>query len=199
MEVDDMATTINFYCRYYLETNWASQHVQLARIMCEFAVGADEGTTKMGPQLYEDIRRTWNKMPHAYLTMVKDERRLVLLHRATHHATSLGAHAESWNDKVLMFTRDVVGSQMPQAVFLPHLLLITINQEVAVHPLKQQLLDFHANNNLEVQEHVGAAVPAELIDKIVTPTLCTCQRIWYHCSWNDVAPHMTRSRQSIPP
>jgi hypothetical protein len=79
MEVDDVATAINSYCFYYLETDWASQHVQLARIMREFAVGTDEGTTKTGPQLYKDIHRTWNKMPHANLTMVKDERRLVLL------------------------------------------------------------------------------------------------------------------------
>ena len=136
--------------------------------MREFEIGADPGTTKMGPQLYEDIRRTWNEMPHAYLTMVKDERRLVLLHRATHHATSLGARAEPWNDKVLMFTGDVVQTQAPQAVFLPPLLLATVQSDVVVHPLNQQLLNFHADDNLEVQDPVEADVPETMSESIGT-------------------------------
>jgi hypothetical protein len=94
-EVTDGSAPINSYSGYYPETDWAALHVQSSRIMREFAIGADTGTTKTDPQLYKDIRRTWNEMPHAYLAMVKDERRLVLLHRATHHATSLGARAKS--------------------------------------------------------------------------------------------------------
>jgi hypothetical protein len=50
-------------------------------------------------------------MTHAYLTMVKDVRRLVLLHHAAHHATAMGVRAKPWNDKVLIFTWDVVQSQ----------------------------------------------------------------------------------------
>jgi hypothetical protein len=46
--------------------------------MQEFAISDDTGTTKTGPHLYEDIRRTWNEMPHAYISLVKDERRLLL-------------------------------------------------------------------------------------------------------------------------
>jgi hypothetical protein len=107
-------------------------------------------------------------MPHAYLTMVKDERRLVLLHRATHHATALGARAEPWNDKVLMFTGDVVQTQAPQAVFLPSLLLATIQQDVVVHPLNQQLLNFHADDNLEIQEPVDDDVPETMSECIET-------------------------------
>jgi hypothetical protein len=124
--------------------------------------------TKSGPPLYEDIRRTWDEMPHAYLTMVKDDRRLVLLHRATHHATSLSASTESWNNKVLIFTGDVVQTQAPQAVFLPSLLLATVQQEVVVHPLKQHLLNFHAGNNLEIQEPVEDDVPTTMRECIGT-------------------------------
>jgi hypothetical protein len=80
----------------------------------------------------------------------------------------LGARAEQWNDKVLMFTGDVVGSQVPQAVFLPPLLLSTVTDKVSVHPLNQQLLNFHANDNMEVQEPVEADTPAAMIEKIGT-------------------------------
>jgi hypothetical protein len=77
IEVSDVSTPINSYSRYYQETDWAPRHVQSSRIMREFKVGADPGRTKTSPQLYKDIRRTWNEMPHAYLTMVKDECGLV--------------------------------------------------------------------------------------------------------------------------
>jgi hypothetical protein len=65
--------------------------------------------------------------------MINEERHLVLLHQATqHHTTSLGAQAKSWNDKVLIFTGDVVQAQVPQAVFLPSMLLATVQNEVVV-------------------------------------------------------------------
>ena len=168
IEVLDVSTPINSYSRYYTETDWAAQHVESSRIMREFEFGADAGTKKTGPQLYEDIRRTWNEMPHAYLTMVKDKRQLVLLHRATHHATALGGRAEPWNDKVLMFTGDVVQTQAPQAVFLPSLLLATVELEVVVHPLNQQLLNFHAKDNLEIQEPVEEDVSEAISKRIGT-------------------------------
>jgi hypothetical protein len=53
-----------------------------------------------------------------------------------------------------MITGEVVQTQAPQAVFLPSLLLATVQSEVVVHPLNQHLLNFHVPNNLEIQEPV---------------------------------------------
>jgi hypothetical protein len=170
IEVTDGSTPIKSYNGYYPATDWAAWHVESSRIMRELAIGADAGTTKTSPQLYEDKRRMWNEMPHdSYLTMVKDERRWVLLHHATHrHATSFGARAKSWNNKVLMFTGDVVQTQAPQAVFLPSFLLATVQQEVVIHPLNQQLLNFHTGNNLEIQEPVEDNLPTTMPERIGT-------------------------------
>jgi hypothetical protein len=61
---------------------------------------------------------------------------------------------------ILLLTGDSVASRVPQAVFLPPLLFATVQQDVAVHPLNQHLLYFHANDNLESQETVEADVLA---------------------------------------
>jgi hypothetical protein len=45
IEVTDGSTPINSYSRYYPETDLAAWHVQSSRIMREFAIGADAGTT----------------------------------------------------------------------------------------------------------------------------------------------------------
>jgi hypothetical protein len=69
-----------------------------------------------------------------------------------------------------MFTGDVVQTQALQAVLLPWLLLATaVQEEVVVHPLGQQLLNFqHANDNLEIQEPVEDDVPTTMTGRIGT-------------------------------
>jgi hypothetical protein len=67
-----------------------------------------------------------------------------------------------------MFTGDVVQTQAPQAVFLPPLLLATVQLDVVAHPLNQQLLNFHADDNLEVQDPVEADVPETMSESIGT-------------------------------
>jgi hypothetical protein len=79
---------------------------------------------------------------------------------------------------ILLLTGDSVASRVPQAVFLPPLLFATVQQDVAVHPLNQQLLYFHANDNLESQETVEADVLAAMIEQI---------RMW-HAIY--VTPHL---------
>jgi hypothetical protein len=106
------ATTMDTYAKYYRNTDWNELRVNPAYVIREFAVSED-GSSKTGQQLHEDIRSTSNDMPHAYVTLVKDESRLVLLHRANYHATPLGTTPEPWNNKVLMFTGDVMENQVP--------------------------------------------------------------------------------------
>jgi hypothetical protein len=84
------ATAINTYARLYGETDWAAKSVFPARIIQEFAVPV-EGIYKLGQQLYNNVKSTWNEMPHTYVTLVKDDQRIVFLHRATLHNTPLGS------------------------------------------------------------------------------------------------------------
>jgi hypothetical protein len=53
IHVSDVSTPINSDSGYYTETDFAAWHVQSSRIMREFEIGADVGTTRTGPQ-YED-------------------------------------------------------------------------------------------------------------------------------------------------
>jgi hypothetical protein len=71
-------------------------------------------------------------MPHAYVTMVKDDPQLVLLHRVTYHSTPIGSPPEVWNNKIIMFTSDVIEDQVPQAVIMPPLLLAPIPCKIKV-------------------------------------------------------------------
>ena len=87
--VGTTALPIDTYCRYYRTTDWLAQRIHSDKILQEFCV-PKEGQYKTEPQLLDDIQKTWDKMPHAYLTIIKDKHRLVLLHRATYHATPLG-------------------------------------------------------------------------------------------------------------
>jgi hypothetical protein len=162
------ALPIDIYSRYYRETHWLARRIHLDKILQEFSV-PKEGQYKTGPQLLEDIRRTWDEMPHAYPTMVKDKRRLVLLHQATYHATPLGTAPENWNDKLLMFTGDTVGNQVPQACFLPSLLFAIVPAGVKVLPLQQQVLSLFADDSLENLESVGDDVPKGQYDVINLP------------------------------
>jgi hypothetical protein len=100
--------------------------------------------------------------------MVKDDPRLVLLHRGTYHPTPLGSAPELWNNKILMFTGDVIGDQVPQAVLMPPLLLAPVPQGIKVANLAQQLLQFHANDTLQRLPAVSDDVPEDLCEIIKT-------------------------------
>jgi hypothetical protein len=56
----------------------------------------------------------------------------------------------------------------PQSVFLPSLLLATVQSEVVVNPLNQQHLNFHTNNSLEIQEPVEDKIPGTMSECIGT-------------------------------
>jgi hypothetical protein len=78
-----------------------------------------EDVGKTGDQLYEEVKSTATEIPHAYLMLVKDSRRVTLLHRAMHFTAPMGGTQETWMNKVLMFTEDVIKNQLPQAAILP--------------------------------------------------------------------------------
>jgi hypothetical protein len=127
-----------------------------------------EGIIHMAQQLYEDVKQTCNKMPHAYVTLVKDDAHLVLLHQGTYHSTHIGSVPKPWNNQVQMFTDDVVGLQVHQAVMMPPLLLALVPRSFQVKNLAQQLLRFHGNDSLSLLPPVADDIPEDLCDTIKT-------------------------------
>jgi hypothetical protein len=65
-------STMNNYARYYRDMDWTARQVNPAYVIQEFAV-TEDSTRKTRQQLYEDIQITSNDMPHAYVTLVKEE------------------------------------------------------------------------------------------------------------------------------
>jgi hypothetical protein len=112
------APAVDTYSHYYMYTDWATLCVELAHILDKFEVPTD-GIIPTGQQFYEDIKQMCHKMPHAYVSLVKDDLCLVLLHRGTYHSTPTRRAPEAWNNRFLMFTGDVVENQVPQAVVMP--------------------------------------------------------------------------------
>jgi hypothetical protein len=159
---------INTYASYYRETDWQEQRVNPVYVMREFVMSEDGTGTKTGQQLHDDVRATWNDMPHAYVTLVKDESRLVLLHRANYHVPPLGTTPEVWNNKLLVYTGDVMENQIPQAVFFPPLLLAATQQVITVDCIEQQLLNFVSDDSLQLLDPTDPATPEDLKDDIRT-------------------------------
>jgi hypothetical protein len=98
--------------------------------------------------------------------MVKDNPCLVQLHRGTYHPTPIRSIPELWNNKVLMFTGDVVEDQVLQAVLMPPLLLAVMPRDMPVKKLAQQLLPFHSDDSLQLLPPVVADVADNLCDVI---------------------------------
>jgi hypothetical protein len=86
---DGTEMTINNYKTYYSNTNWAALHVNAQHVLKQFDTDADGGG-KTGDQLYDEVKVTSNEMPHAYAMLLKDSRRITILHRAMHFTAPHG-------------------------------------------------------------------------------------------------------------
>jgi hypothetical protein len=102
--------------------------------------------------------------------MVKDVPHLVFLHQGTYHFPPVGSPPELWNNKILMFTSDVIEDQIvPQAVLMPPpLLLMPIPREIKAANLAQQLLQFHLDDTLQKLAPIENDVPDDLCEEIKT-------------------------------
>jgi hypothetical protein len=126
----------------------ATQSIYPGRIIQEFTI-PEEGICKSGR--------------HAYLMLVKDDRRIRFLHRATLHKMAMGLAPKPWN-----VTCDVEAVQAPQAVMFPPMVLPNTNQPITVHLLQQQLLNFQLDEDLQVQEPIGTDVLKAMSEQIWT-------------------------------
>jgi hypothetical protein len=67
-----------------------------------------------------------------------------------------------------MFTGDVMGNQVPQAVFFPPLLLATTTQVIRVDQIEQQLLHFISGNTLQVLKPMDPDTQEDLKENVHT-------------------------------
>jgi hypothetical protein len=150
-------TSIRSYQDYYAKTDWTSRQVQPELIYQLFAVPL-EGEYRSHGQLNEEIKRIASEMPRCYLMCFRDSPHIHAFHRASVHQPALGAIAEEWHDKVILFNGDVCGSQMPQPVYTPLQLLQATTTVRKVHPWQNYVLHY--------KEDVNAA-PLAVSDEVV--------------------------------
>jgi hypothetical protein len=85
----------------------------------------------------------------------------------------LGTTLEMWNNKDLVYTGDIMESQVPQAVFFPPLLLAATQQAITVDCIEQQLLNFISHDTLQLLGPTDPLTPDNLKDETHNGTLCT--------------------------
>jgi hypothetical protein len=111
------------YQEYYSTTDWAAQRIDEKRLMALYATDVDSDQHS-GQTLYEEAVCTWSVVPQGYLTIRKEENRVLLLHHPMVFAASAAQDTRPWEDQVLMFVGVVMGTQLPPFVALPKQLLV---------------------------------------------------------------------------
>ena len=149
------ATMIGSYAEFYEKTPWAEMHVDVQVLLDLFKISEGEAP-RSADSLYEDVQRSSQReMPHMYIMYCKDTSTITVIHRAMNFTVPMGRQAEPWMDKVLAFNGDIVGTQLPQVVFMPRKLFSVVNPAVRCKPMQEILLDFLQDDNLEVCEPVS--------------------------------------------
>jgi hypothetical protein len=70
--------------------------------------------------------------------------------------------------KVLMFTGDVVGTQLPQGAVLPPRIFGALGVPIRCHPMQNMLLNFIKDDNLQANESITGDADESTYDTIWT-------------------------------
>ena len=165
------------YGEYYSNTDWRAQRIDERRLMALYTTSGANAST--GLALYEEAVRTSDVVPQGYLTVTKDDERVILLHRPMVFAASRAQDARGWEDQVLMFVGDVCGNQLPPHVALPKQLLAIQTHKAKVAKWGECVLHC-ATSDTELMEAVPEDAPPTMHDEVsvrkgayVPPSLLT--------------------------
>jgi hypothetical protein len=86
------------YGEYYSNTDWRAQRIDEKRLMALYTTSG--ANTSTGLALYEEAVRTNDVVPQGYITVTKDDKRVLLLHRLMVFAASAAQDARGWEDQV---------------------------------------------------------------------------------------------------
>jgi hypothetical protein len=64
---------------------------------------------KTNRELNAEILGSRDTMSHGYVTLSKNDNRILVLHRVTHHAASMGSPPELWQNQLYALAGDVMG------------------------------------------------------------------------------------------
>ena len=114
---------------------------QVAHVMDVFkTAGRNEGIApKNNRKLNAEILSSRDTMAHGYVTMSKNDDRILVLHRITYHSSRMGMPPKAWENQMYAVAGDVMGDQMPQTLVWPMRILEPLNVDVKVLKLAQQI------------------------------------------------------------
>jgi hypothetical protein len=167
------------YGEYYSNTDWRAQRIDERRLMALYTTSGANAST--GLALYEEAVCTSDVVPQGYLTVTKDDERVLLLHRPMVFAAASAAQedARGWEDQVLMFVGDVCDNQPPPHVALPKQLLAIQTNKAKVAKWGECVLHC-ATSEAELMEAVAEDAPPTMYDEVtvrkgayVPPSLLT--------------------------
>ena len=104
-------------------------------LMKAFAVSPDlalESREREGKELLGGMLQT-KEVPQALLVLLPSDNKLLLVHRLYYYTKPLGATtAKEWEERIMGFVGDVMGTQLPQAIYLRDDVLTALNEKVKV-------------------------------------------------------------------
>jgi hypothetical protein len=115
---------------------------QVAHVMDVFkTAGRNEGLApKNNRELNAEILSSRDTMAHGYVTMYKNDDRILVLPRIAYQSARMGMpRPKAWENQMYTVTGNVMGEQMPQTLVWPTHILEPLNVDVKVLKLAQQI------------------------------------------------------------
>ena len=127
-----------------------------------------EAQTRARQSLWGGILQT-KDVAQSLIMLLPSDGKLLLVHRLYYFPKPLGsAVAKEWEEEIMGFVGDVMGTQLPQAVFLRPEVLDALETKVKVKNVLALRLALEGNPGLENVPQVGEPEGGEAVDEVAT-------------------------------
>ena len=127
-----------------------------------------EAQTQARQSLWGSILQT-KDVAQSIITLLPSDGKLLLVHRLYYFPKPLGsATAKEWEEEILGFVGDVMGTQLPQVVFLRPEVLDALDMKIRVKKVLALRLELEGDPGLENVPRVGEQEAGESVDEVAT-------------------------------
>ncbi len=127
-----------------------------------------EAQTRARQSLWGGILQT-KDVAQSLIMLLPSDGKLLLVHRLYYFPKPLGsALAKEWEEEIMGFVGDVMGTQLPQVVFLRPEVLDALETKVKVKNVLALRLALEGNPGLENVPQVGEPEGGEAVDEVAT-------------------------------
>ena len=139
--------------------------MNLYKVPIDFNLTTNDQESK---RLHGGVIQT-KEIPQALVMLTPHNGKLLLVHRLSYFPHLLGStDTKEWEDRIIGFSGDVMGTQLPQPIFVTSTVLKVVEEIVKVQKTLAMRLQLEATPGLEVFPPVGADEPQANYDSICT-------------------------------